>query len=91
LPLRMHTYDTGVQVLQLKSCSLEETLKTTKLALKEAVHTGLTAEEMSRLAGVSLALARERLLHAVSVGAAARDDSVEGLRFWPNKFLQTVS
>lgn len=36
---------------------------------------------------VSVILARERLLAAEAEGRLVRDDTVEGLRFYPNKFL----
>ena len=47
----------------------------------------LTAEEMSRLKGLSVLLASERLLAAEADGLLCRDYSVEGLRFYQNKFL----
>ena len=36
---------------------------------------------------ISVILARERLLAAEGAGLLARDDTVEGLRFFPNRFL----
>ena len=36
---------------------------------------------------LSVILARERLLAAEGAGLLARDDTVEGLRFFPNRFL----
>ena len=36
---------------------------------------------------LSVILARERLLAAETDGLVCRDDSVEGLRFYPNKFI----
>ena len=47
----------------------------------------LTAEEFARLAGVAVVLAKERLLAAENMGRLCRDDSIEGLRFYPNLFL----
>ena len=55
------------------------------LSSELALNRGLTAEELSRRAGVSVVLARERLLAAE--GAACRDDSVEGIRFYHNRIL----
>lgn len=51
----------------------------------------LTAQELSRFVGVSIMLANERLLVTEGAGAICRDDSVEGLRFYPNKFLEVVT
>ena len=59
----------------------------TASALASAAPAGLTAEDLSRSAGVSVVLAKERMLSAERAGAAVRDDSVEGLRFYTNRFL----
>lgn len=48
----------------------------------------LSAEELARALGISLLLAQERLLTAESLGKICRDDSIEGLRFHPNRFLK---
>ncbi|NXW42030.1 VPS36 protein, partial [Nyctiprogne leucopyga] len=47
----------------------------------------LTADEFAKLVGMSVLLAKERLLLAEKMGHLCRDDSVEGLRFYPNLFL----
>ena len=49
----------------------------------------LTAEELARLSGLAVVLAKERLLAAETVGRLCRDDSIEGLRFYPNLFLSS--
>jgi ESCRT-II complex subunit VPS36 len=51
----------------------------------------LTSEELARLAGVAVVLAKERLLAAEGRGLLCRDDSVEGLRFYPNLFLSKLT
>lgn len=48
----------------------------------------LSAEELSQNLGISLTLAKERLLTAEKNGKCCRDDSIEGLRFYPNMFLR---
>ena len=47
----------------------------------------LTAEELAKILGTSVILAQQRLLLCEEMGMACRDDSVEGLRFYPNKIL----
>merc|ERR1712098_346941 len=47
----------------------------------------LTPEELGQQQGLSVILARERLVSAETEGVLCRDDSVEGLRFFPNLFL----
>lgn len=85
LPMSLHKFDTGVMVLQTSSHSQEEILQST---LNMVESTGsLTAEELSKAMNLSVILAKERLLLAQGEGKVCRDDSVQGLRFYPNLFL----
>ena len=63
-------------------------MRKTRVTLEENSSTGLSASELSVLSGVSVILAAERLLEAEKAGEACRDDSVEGLRFYHNRFIQ---
>ncbi|XP_063050390.1 vacuolar protein-sorting-associated protein 36 [Engraulis encrasicolus] len=84
LPLRLRVFDSGVMVVQLQSHSEEEMIAS---ALDNVSDKGsLTAEEFAKLLGLSVLLAKERLLLAEKMGHICRDDSVEGLRFYPNLF-----
>lgn len=47
----------------------------------------MTAEELAQHLGLSVLLAKERLLTTERYGRSCRDDSIEGLRFYPNLFL----
>lgn len=47
----------------------------------------MSAEELSQTLGISLTLAKERLLTAERFGKCCRDDSIQGLIFYPNLFL----
>lgn len=86
LPARLRVFDSGVMVLQLVTHNEAELLKQTVQLLEEKE--SLTAEELSQLVGLSVILAKERLLSTEKMGGACRDDSVEGLRFYPNRFLR---
>ncbi|XP_023704185.1 vacuolar protein-sorting-associated protein 36 isoform X2 [Cryptotermes secundus] len=86
LPIRLRRFDSGVNVLQLQSHSDANVVKNTALALEE--QGSLTAEELAQTLGMSVLLARERLMTTEKHGQACRDESIEGLRFYPNKFLQ---
>lgn len=44
-------------------------------------------EDLARALNISLLLAQERLSTAERLGKICRDESIEGLRFYPNKFL----
>uniref|UniRef100_A0A8C4H4N9 Vacuolar protein-sorting-associated protein 36 n=1 Tax=Dicentrarchus labrax TaxID=13489 RepID=A0A8C4H4N9_DICLA len=84
LPLRLRVFDSGVMVVQLQSHSEEEMIAS---ALDSVSDKGsLTAEEFAKLLGLSVLLSKERLLLAEKMGHLCRDDSVEGLRFYPNLF-----
>ncbi|XP_077447855.1 vacuolar protein-sorting-associated protein 36 [Stigmatopora argus] len=84
LPLRLRVFDSGVMVVQLQSHSEEEMIAS---ALDNVTEKGsLTAEEFAKLLGLSVLLSKERLLLAEKMGHLCRDDSVEGLRFYPNRF-----
>ena len=47
----------------------------------------MTAEEFARASGTALVIAKERLLAAENLGKLCRDDTIEGLRFYPNLIL----
>ncbi|XP_036154124.1 vacuolar protein-sorting-associated protein 36 isoform X3 [Myotis myotis] len=85
LPLRLRVFDSGVMVIELLSHKEEEMVAS---ALETVSEKGsLTSEEFAKLVGMSVLLAKERLLLAEKMGHLCRDDSVEGLRFYPNLFM----
>uniref|UniRef100_A0AAQ4RUJ1 Vacuolar protein-sorting-associated protein 36 n=1 Tax=Gasterosteus aculeatus aculeatus TaxID=481459 RepID=A0AAQ4RUJ1_GASAC len=88
LPLRLRVFDSGVMVVQLQSHSEEEMISSAFNALNSFrdVFGSLTAEEFAKLLGLSVLLSKERLLLAEKMGHLCTDDSVEGLRFYPNLF-----
>lgn len=86
LPIRLREFDSGVKVLQLQSHSDANVVKNTARALED--RGSLTAEELAQALGISVLLAKERLLTTEKHGKACRDESIEGLRFYPNQFLQ---
>ncbi|KAB0796515.1 hypothetical protein PPYR_10576 [Photinus pyralis] len=85
LPLKMYKFDSGVIVLQLVSMSNESIAESTADMLNEKG--SLSSEELARLLGISVLLAKERLLTTERFGKSCRDDSSEGLRFYPNLLL----
>uniref|UniRef100_A0A7M5WY60 Vacuolar protein-sorting-associated protein 36 n=1 Tax=Clytia hemisphaerica TaxID=252671 RepID=A0A7M5WY60_9CNID len=89
LPVRLRKFDSGVLVIQSVSHSEEEMIQKTYSQVEEAG--SLSSEELSQLLNMALTLARERLLLAEQSGKLCRDDSLEGLRFYPNKFVEMES
>ncbi|CAK8672368.1 vacuolar protein-sorting-associated protein 36-like [Clavelina lepadiformis] len=88
LSLKLRTFATGVAVLQLQSHSDDLIIEQTTQLVEES--TSLSAQELANLVNISVLLAKERLLLTESVGGVCRDDSDEGLRFFPNLFLTKV-
>ncbi|KAK2504023.1 hypothetical protein MC885_002645, partial [Smutsia gigantea] len=84
-PLRLRVFDSGVMVIELQSHREEEMVASTSETVSEKG--SLTSEEFAKLVGMSVLLAKERLLLAEKMGHLCRDDSVEGLRFYPNLFM----
>jgi ESCRT-II complex subunit VPS36 len=89
LRLRVRRFESGVLVVQSLSHDESAIIRDTETMLEK--EGSLSAEELARLAAVSITLASERLLITEKAGKACRDDSVEGLRFYPNRFLTEVS
>ncbi|XP_047989518.1 vacuolar protein-sorting-associated protein 36 [Leguminivora glycinivorella] len=88
-PMSLRKFPSGACVLQLNSHRDEEVAKTTSNMLEE--NGNLTPEKLSQIANVSVLLARERLFTTERLGLACRDESIEGLAFYPNLFLRETS
>ncbi|CAH1159769.1 unnamed protein product [Phaedon cochleariae] len=85
LPLKLFEFSSGVKVLQLSSLDSSTVAEATAQLVDEKG--SLSSEELSKSLGISLTLAKERLLTAEKFGKCCRDDAIEGLRFYPNLFL----
>ncbi|XP_070553424.1 vacuolar protein-sorting-associated protein 36-like [Ptychodera flava] len=85
LPLRLRTFTSGVKVIELVSHAEEQAINQTVELL--TAQGSLTADELSHSVGISVVLAKGRLLASEEKGRACRDESVEGVRFYPNLFL----
>ncbi|XP_067948257.1 vacuolar protein-sorting-associated protein 36-like [Watersipora subatra] len=84
LPVTLRSYGSGVMVIQLRSN--DEELLAAETALMVEENTCLSAHELSRTVGLSVVIAKERLLLAENLGKLCRDDTVEGLKFYINRF-----
>ncbi|XP_030757433.1 vacuolar protein-sorting-associated protein 36 [Sitophilus oryzae] len=85
LPLKLFEFSSGVKVLQLSSLDSESIANATSLLIED--DGSISAEELGKKLGISITLAKERLLTAEKYGKCCRDDSIEGLRFYSNLFL----
>lgn len=86
LPIQLTRFPSGVVVLELKSLSIENSVDSTVESVRTAGD--LSAEQLSNIVGLSVVLCKERLLLAEKRGHLCRDDSIEGLRFFMNKFIE---
>lgn len=86
MPIVLREFDSGVKVLQSSAHNETVIAEDTVNILKQ---TGkLNAEELARMLGISVILAKQRFLIAEKHGKACRDDTIEGLIFYPNKLLE---
>ncbi|KAH0550447.1 vacuolar protein-sorting-associated protein 36 [Cotesia glomerata] len=85
-PLVLRIFDSGVMILQARSHDDNAVIEDIAELLDD--RGSITAEELAQSSGISVLLARERLLVTEKYGRACRDDSIESLRFYPNLFLR---
>lgn len=85
-PMKLRTFPSGAMVLQLDSQDDELTANDTLSLVQES--NSLAVEELAKARNISLILAKERLLTAERLGKLCRDESLEGLRFYPNFILE---
>uniref|UniRef100_A0A182SAN5 Vacuolar protein-sorting-associated protein 36 n=1 Tax=Anopheles maculatus TaxID=74869 RepID=A0A182SAN5_9DIPT len=84
-PIKLREFPSGAMVLQLESH--DDVLVSERTVELVTQNVSMSADELARLECISLLLARERLLTAEGFGQLCRDESIEGLRFYSNKFI----
>ncbi len=82
LPLSLREFDSKVKVLVHESFD-DATCIAVTVSLVEQ-HFSLTPEEHARIAGIPFLLAKQSLILSENCGKLCRDESIEGLRFYPN-------
>uniref|UniRef100_A0A336MXD8 Vacuolar protein-sorting-associated protein 36 n=1 Tax=Culicoides sonorensis TaxID=179676 RepID=A0A336MXD8_CULSO len=87
-PIKLRTFPSGSMVLQLDSHDDELVATETRDIVEEKE--SMSVEELAKLVKISVILAQERLLVAERAGYVCRDESIEGLRFYPNLFLKNI-
>lgn len=86
LELRLVQYSSGLLVLQSGSCNDEVIIKKILELVEQAGC--LTPLQLSARLSTSVQLCRQQLDMAEKAGDLCRDESLEGLKFYPNKFLR---
>lgn len=87
-PIKLRTFPSGSMVLQLDSHDDELVATETRDTVEEKE--SISVEELAKHVSISIILAQERLLVAERAGYVCRDESIEGLRFYPNLFLKNI-
>lgn len=85
LQLKMVQYKSGLLVIQNQLCDNEQILEKTMILIEQA--NCLTPLKLAARQSIPVQLARQRLLEAEEAGRLCRDESLEGLKFYANKFL----
>uniref|UniRef100_A0A2M4BR08 Vacuolar protein-sorting-associated protein 36 n=1 Tax=Anopheles marajoara TaxID=58244 RepID=A0A2M4BR08_9DIPT len=85
-PITLRSFPSGAMVLQLETH--DDALVSRRTSELVNQYTSISTDELARCEAISLILAKERLLAAESVGLLCRDESIEGWRFYGNKFIQ---
>ncbi|CAH0759306.1 unnamed protein product [Diatraea saccharalis] len=88
-PMSLRKFPSGACVLQLNNQRDDEVAKNISGLFED--NEFLTPVKLSQIANVSVLLAREHLLITERLGMACRDESMEGLTFYPNLFLRQVT
>lgn len=102
LPIRLRQFKSGLLVAQSHDRTDQATIRTLILWLQErhtvppeyevawdweAFGRGVTAQETAERFGWSIGVAAEELEMAEEKGALCREEGVEGLRFWENRYM----
>lgn len=85
LSLKLHKFSSGLFVVQKQSCDSDDIIEKTSRLVEQAGY--LTPLQLASRLSIPVQLARQRLTEAESLKKLCRDESIEGLRFYPNKFL----
>ncbi|CAF1928964.1 unnamed protein product [Rotaria magnacalcarata] len=84
LPVRLRVLSSGIKSFELTNHNEEKDLKEITNQVESAK--SMCADQLANLIGIPVIVARERLIAAETNGLLCRDDSIEGLRFYPNLF-----
>lgn len=89
--LKLCTLEDGLMVLQkadFDTCDAAKKITETVIEICDTTNCGVSAHSLAATIGLSTALSRQRLLSAENYGFLCRDESLQGLLFYPNKFIK---
>ena len=85
LQLNLMQFKSGLLIVESQSCDRGNLLDRTVELVEQAEC--LSPLQLSARQSISVQLARQRLEEAEAAGRLCRDQSLEGLKFYPNKFV----
>jgi ESCRT-II complex subunit VPS36 len=88
LGMSVRHFPSGLAVLQ--DDAVDDEKSATQLAAAADSVTGITADQAAKYLKLSAVLAHEQLLAAELTGTLVRDETLESLRFFPNRFPDFV-
>lgn len=84
LPVRLRVLSSGIKSFELTNRN--ETQDLDEIGSLVQAMTSMSSDQLANHLGIPVIVARERLVAAETKGLLCRDDSIEGLRFYPNLF-----
>ncbi|CAF1214064.1 unnamed protein product [Rotaria sp. Silwood1] len=84
LPVRLRVLSSGTKSFELTNRNEKKDLQEIANFVESSI--SMSADQLANLIGIPVIVARERLIAAETHGLLCRDDSIEGLRFYPNQF-----
>ena len=87
VPTRCAQFGSGVRVIQQAAFDDSAVARRLAAAARDAT-AGIGGLEAAGMLHVSVTLALEYLVMAEARGLLCRDDAIEGLRFYPNRFVE---
>lgn len=88
LPLKLREYSSGVLAIEGKGHSTDDVRRRLEEMLRSREY--LTAQVVSSSLSIPMILAQEHLVAVEEMGGLCRDDSLEGLRYYPNIFTSKL-
>jgi len=85
LPMHMRSFESGVIVIQANEFN-DKTMSENLLKYISQDSNGVTAIQVSAQFKISLVIANQNLLTAEKLGYLCRDETIDGIRFFPNEF-----
>jgi ESCRT-II complex subunit VPS36 len=79
------------KVIVIRDVALNDDAITAKVEAFVSEHGATSPSQLARGVGISVTLAKEQLLTAEGSGVLCRDDTIDCMRFYPNRFVSEAA